>query len=261
MDHAEQITVLSSMEGAVLTLTMSYERRRNALAPALKAALIAGLEQGNADPACRAIVLTGAGGHFCAGGDISGMNDAGGMTGRARMAVIQQLIRLLVGGDTPVIAAVEGHAAGAGLSLAAACDVVVASSQAIFTCSFNRIGLVPDLGAAWTLPRRMGLGRAKLLMLRGKPLNADEAERQGIVDVLAPPGEALATAQALAGDIAERSPLSNTMAKALLGRATDSLDDFLKAEADAQGLLYGTADFAEGRAAFAAKRPPRFSGH
>lgn len=262
MDHTEQqIAVHSSMDGAVLTLVMAYERRRNALAPALKAALVAGLETGMADPACRAIVLTGAGGHFCAGGDISGMSDAGGMSGRARMGKTQHLIQLLVNGDTPVIAAVEGHAAGAGLSLAAACDIVVASSQAIFTCSFNKIGLVPDLGAAWTLPRRMGLGRAKMLMLRGKPLNADEAERQGIVDVLAPPGEALAAAQTLAAEIAERSPLSNTMAKALLGRSTGSLEDLLRAEADAQGLLYATDDFAEGRAAFAAKRPPLFAGH
>ena len=260
MDVSEQITVHANMDGAVLTLVMAYERRRNALAPALKAALIAGLEQGMTDPACRAIVLTGAGGHFCAGGDISGMNDVGGMTGRARMATIQQLIRLLVGGDKPVIAAVEGHAAGAGLSLAAACDVVVASREAIFTCSFNKIGLVPDLGAAWTLPRRMGMGRAKMLMLRGKPLSADEAERQGLVEVLAAPGEALATAQTLAAEFAERAPLSNTMAKALLGRSTGSLEESLRAEADAQGLLYGTADFAEGRDAFAAKRPPRFAG-
>jgi enoyl-CoA hydratase/carnithine racemase len=209
MDHAEQITVLSSMDGAVLTLTLSYERRRNALAPALKAALVAGLEQGNADPACRVIVVTGAGGHFCAGGDISGMNDTGGMTGRTRLGQLQHLIRLLVGGDTPVIAAVEGHAAGAGLSLAAACDIVVASSE---------------------------------------------------VDMLAAPGEALATAQTLAAEIAERAPLSNTMSKALLGRATDSLEDLLRAEADAQGLLFGTEDFAEGREAFTGKRPPRFAG-
>jgi 2-(1,2-epoxy-1,2-dihydrophenyl)acetyl-CoA isomerase len=136
---------------------------------------------------------------------------------------------------------------------------VVASREAVFTCSFNKIGLVPDLGAAWTLSRRMGLGQAKLLMFRGRPVPAEEAARLGIVDRLAAPGEALLDARALAREIAERAPLSNAMAKTLLNRATGTLNELLQAEADAQGLLYGTADFVEGRAAFMEKRRPDFA--
>lgn len=253
-------TVLAHTDCGIIELTMSYVRRRNALAGPVKDGLIRHLEAAMQDPAVRVVLLTGAGGHFCAGGDLSGMEGTAGMAGRARMAQTHRLIRLMVLGEKPVIAAVEGHAAGAGLSLAAGCDLVVASRAATFTCSFNRVGLVPDLGAAWTLPRRMGLGAAKLLMLTGRPMGAEQAAQAGIVDVLSNPGQALSDARALAREIAERAPLSNAMTKSLLSRSGVTLEDLLRAEADAQGLLYGTADFQEGKTAFAEKRVPRFSG-
>ncbi|MCK8784815.1 enoyl-CoA hydratase/isomerase family protein [Roseomonas sp. NAR14] len=256
----EAPTTLAHREDGILELTMSYPRRRNALARELREALVAHLERGMADPDCRAIILTGAGGHFCAGGDISGMSSNSGIETRNRLSWGHDLIKLLVNGDKPVIAAVEGHAAGAGLSVAAACDIVVASRAAVFTCSFNRIGLVPDLGAAWTLSRRMGLGRAKTLMLLGKSVEAAEAERLGIVDRLAEAGGALEAARALARDLAATAPLSAAMSKSLLNRALAPLEESLRAEADAQGLLFTTEDSAEGRAAFMEKRAPRFRG-
>jgi len=244
----------------VLELTLSYPRRRNALALELRAALATHLERGMVDPECRAIILTGGGEHFSAGGDISGMAGVVGIQGRQRMLAGHHLVRLLVEGETPVIAAVEGHAAGAGLSLAAACDIVVAARDAVFTCSFNRIGLVPDLGIAWTLSRRMGFGQAKLLMLLGRPVTASEAERLGIVDRLVEPGGTLQEARSVAREIATKAPLSNAMAKTLLNRASGTLGELLAAEADAQGLLFQTEDFAEGRTAFMEKRQPRFAG-
>ncbi len=259
-EMADEPTVAAVMADGVLELELRYARRRNALASGLKSALIAGLERGMADPACRAIVISGAGGHFCAGGDISGMSGVSAISGRRRMSLSHHLIRLLVHGDKPVIAAVEGHAAGAGLSLAAACDIVVAARTATFTCSFNKIGLVPDLGAAWTLPRRMGLGAAKIVMLLGQPLDGAAAERLRLVDRLSEPGEALQDARAMARQLTATAPLSAAMSKALLARSFGSLDELLRAEADAQGILFATEDSAEGRAAFMEKRTPRFSG-
>lgn len=187
-------TVRLERDGPVHVLTLDHPARRNALSLPLRAALIAALEGALADPGCRAIVLTGAGDHFCAGGDISGMGGIDAVSGRARVTALGRLARLLIFGEKPVIAAVEGHAAGAGLSLAAACDIVAASRTARFTCSFNRLGLVPDLGAAWTLPLRMGMGRAKLLMLGGRTLDAEAAERAGLAEIVVEAGQARAEA-------------------------------------------------------------------
>jgi enoyl-CoA hydratase/carnithine racemase len=253
-------TTHARLSDGVLELTLSYPRRRNALAMELRAALVEHLERGLADPECRVIILTGEGGHFCAGGDISGMGRPTAMGGRRRMMAGHRMIRLLVEGEKPVIAAVDGHAAGAGISMAAACDIVVASETATFTCSFNKVGLVPDLGAAWTLSRRIGLGRSKMVMLLGEAMPAAEAAALGLVDRLAPAGGALEAARAMARQIATRSPLSNAMAKTLLNRATGTLGELLQAEADAQGLLYASEDFLEGSSAFLEKRTPVFPG-
>lgn len=258
---AEEATTLAAFADGILELTLSHPRRRNALAGPLREALIRHLEDGLANPACRAIILTGAGAHFCAGGDITAMGQQTPLESRARMQrVSHHMVRLLVEGEKPVIAAVEGHAAGAGLSIAAACDIVVAARDATFTCSFNRIGLVPDLGAAWTLPRRIGAGQTRLLMFRGKPIPAERAADIGLVEQLVEPGTALEEARAIARDIAAVAPLSNGMAKQLLARSQGSLSESLKAEADAQALLRETEDHREGRDAFLSKRKPHFVG-
>lgn len=247
-------------DGPVAILTLNNPRRRNALSIPVREALAQELDGVFADESCRAIVLTGAGGHFCAGGDISAMDGLDGISGRKRFALSHRIVRQMIAGEKPIIAAVEGYAAGAGMSVAAACDIVVASADAKFICSFNKIGLMPDLGAAWTLPLRMGLGRAKLAMLRGRELDAVAAERAGLVEIVVEAGSARREAVSLAHELAASSPLSNGFAKALLGRMPRDLDEILRAEADAQGILFTTADFREGRDAFNAKRQPRFSG-
>ncbi|NNM74599.1 enoyl-CoA hydratase/isomerase family protein [Enterovirga aerilata] len=247
-------------DGAVLILTMNYPERRNALSLPLRAALAEALGAAMTDRDIRAIVLAGAEGNFSSGGDISSMEGVTGVGGRERLSNVHRLIRLLVAGEKPVIAAVEGYAYGAGLSLAAACDIVVAARDARFACSFNRIGLMPDLGAAWTLPLRMGLGRAKHIMLRGQAFGAEEAERWGLAEVLCEPGRALAEAVAIGQELAAVSPLSNGYTKALLARMPRDLEEMLRAEADAQALLFTSADFDEGRRAFLDKRKPAFRG-
>lgn len=255
-------TVRRDDHAAVATLTIVNVERRNALSPGVWSGLRAELRDVMADPAIRAVVLTGEGGHFCAGGDISAMTHTGAHESRERLRGGHEITRLIVEGEKPVLAAVEGFAVGAGLSIAAACDIVVASSAAKFACSFNRIGLVPDFGAGWVLPQRVGAGRARWIMLTGDTFGAEQARDWGLVETLTEPGDALRTATELATRMAaEAAPLSNAFAKALLARGATGLDGFLKAEADAQGILFTTQDFAEGRRAFLAKEKPRFEGH
>jgi enoyl-CoA hydratase/carnithine racemase len=256
-----EATVEVSTEGAVATLTMNYPARRNALSIQLREALHDRMAEAMADPAIRALVLTGAEGVFSAGGDISGMEGITPLGGRARLNRLHRLVRLMIGGEKPIVAAVEGYAVGAGLSLAAACDVVVAAEDAVWACSFNRIGLMPDMGAIWTLPARMGLGRARRIMLTSERFSTAQAEAWGLVEQTVPTGGALAEAQRLAAEIAERAPGPVALTKTWLARAPQSLDAALAAEADAQAVLFATEDFAEGRAAFMEKRAARFEGH
>lgn len=253
-------TVLMRSEGSVALLTLSYPERRNALSLALRAVLLRHLDAIAADDSIRVIVVTGDGANFCSGGDISSFDGVTPASGRLRMQRIHPIVRHFVRGEKPVIAAVEGHAAGAGLAVAAACDIVVAARDAKFSCTFNRIGLLPDFGAAWTLPQRMGIGRAKMMMMSGRVLNGEAAERQGLVDLVSEPGQALTDALALAHDVAATAPLSNGFMKSILARGPASLEAMLAAEADVQGVLYGTDDFQEGRQAFLAKRKPDFKG-
>ncbi|MDB5511025.1 MAG: enoyl-CoA hydratase [Enterovirga sp.] len=261
MSGPEGGTITRDTDGPVTVLTIRYPERRNALSMPIRAMLADSVAQAMNDAACRAIVLTGAGGQFCSGGDISGMDGLDAITSRGRLVEAHRLVRLLVEGEKPVIAAVEGHAAGAGLSLAAACDIVVAARDATFTCSFNRIGLVPDLGAAWLLPQRLGHMRARQIMLTGEPFGAAEAERWGFVAELTEPGAALTRAIAAARRIGDTAaPLSNAYTKRLLARQPASLAEILKAEEDAQSILFSSRDFDEGRSAFREKRKPGFEG-
>lgn len=252
--------VTLAAEDAVRVVTLDRPARRNALTPLFRDHLATAVEAALADAACRVIVLTGAGGHFCSGGDIGSFAGMTAVSGRARMQRAHRMVRAIVAGEKPVIAAVEGHAAGAGLCLAAACDIVVASREARFSCTFNRVGLLPDLGGLWSVPQRIGLGRTKLLMMSGRTLGAEEAERQGLVEELAAPGRALAQAIALAHEVSRHAPLTHGLVKATLARGPMPLEALLAAEADGQGLLYGSDDFVEGRDAFLAKRAPGFHG-
>jgi enoyl-CoA hydratase/carnithine racemase len=169
-------------------------------------------------------------------------------------------VTLIAEAEKPVIAAVEGHAAGGGLALAAACDIVFAAEDARFSCAFARIGLMPDLGALWTLPMRMGLGRARYFMMSGRTMSAREALDAGLVEEVTPPGAALAQAQTLAAEMASAATRALGMIKSSLSRLPASLDAMLKTEADAQVALLISEDFAEGRDAFLAKRRPVFRG-
>lgn len=252
--------IIIEKEDRVTVLKLNYPQKRNALSMALREKLGQALTDALTDEQCRAIVLTGVGDHFCSGGDISGFDGVNAINGRTRMQKTHQMVRLIMNSEKPVIAAVEGHAAGAGMCVAANCDIVVASTEAKFTCSFNKIGLLPDLGGLWSIPQRMGLGRAKLLMMTGRVIDATNAQAQGLVEELCAPGKALETALKMAHEIAQTAPLTNGFVKVALSRGPMTLEELLALETDMQGLLFGTEDFQEGRTAFLEKRKPSFKG-
>ncbi|MBX3453055.1 enoyl-CoA hydratase-related protein [Ferrovibrio sp.] len=241
-------------------LRLNQPERRNALSLDLRAELIAAVEAALADDDIRALVLTGNGGVFCAGGDLSSMRGATSSGGRERLRRLHKLAKLLVDGGKPVVAAVEGYAYGAGLSLALLCDQVVASETAKFCASFTRVGLMADLAALWSVPQRVNAGWARRLLMLAEEVDAATAGQIGLVDAVVPGGAALDHALGLAGRLAEGPPVALALTKQALARGPQPLDALLAMEADMQGVLFGTEDLAEGRDAFLAKRKPVFKG-
>lgn len=236
-------------------LTMDNPARRNALGVPMRQAFSAALERIEADPAVRAIVVTGSGGVFSSGGDISGMDVNDIAAGRERFRTTHHLVRLLAKGSKPAVAAVEGWCAGAAVGLALCCDTLVASADARFALPFNRVGLIADFGLLHTLPQRVGAGRARQMLLYGDPVDAAEAERIGLIDHLVPTGSALAAALERAGRFAAMAPLPLAFTRHHLASGLDAVLDW---ERDIQSALFTTADHAEGRTAFLGKRAPVF---
>ena len=244
-------------DGATAILTLDYPARRNALAMPMRQALIDTFEAMESDPAIKAVVLTGAGGTFCAGGDISSMDLPDLLAGRERFRTTHRLVRLLIKSRLPIIAAIEGHAVGAGLSLALCCDTVVAAADARLAAGFGRVGLVADLGLLHTLPARIGQGRARQIFLYGDTITGDAAERIGLVDQVVPKGEALTAALDRARVFATAAPIPIALSKQYLAAGLDAALDW---EREVQSALFQTADHAEGRLAFLEKRTPDFKG-
>lgn len=257
MSTARAKAVRVEDRGHVRILTLDRPERRNALDLADRLDLLAALRA--ADQEARAAVLTGAGSVFSAGGDIRSMSQDRDVA-RQRLEVVNAVVRQLVNGERPVVAAVEGGAYGLGLALAAACDLVVAGRSATFSTSFGKIGLGPDTGLAYTLPQRVGKGRARELLLTVRTFDAAEAERIGAVETVVDDGRALEHAVELASRLAGLSAPMVTGTRRLLGQADQSLDGVLEAEADLQVELLAGPQFAEGRAAFLEHRRADFIG-
>jgi 2-(1,2-epoxy-1,2-dihydrophenyl)acetyl-CoA isomerase len=247
---------------AVATITLDRPDALNALTVPLKEELLAALAAVTADDGVRAIVLTGAGRAFCAGQDLRERlePDAAPLETEIRVRY-NPLVRALRGLPKPIVGAINGIAAGAGAALAFACDIRIAAEGASFLLAFGRVGLIPDSGATWLLPRLVGGAKAMELALSNEPLTAADAERFGLVARVVP-GEALAAeAHALASRLAAGAPRALALTKAALDASWDaSLEDQLETEAVFQGQAGSTADHAEGIAAFLERRPPRFTG-
>ncbi len=255
MSDAPVCRVTEARDGAVLTLTLDYPARRNALNVALREQMFAILEAAQGDDGIRAIVLTGEGGNFCSGGDISGMDVRDAEQGRERMRRTHRMVRLMIGGRIPLVAAVEGWCVGAGLSMACACDTIVAAEDARFAAGFGRVGLMADLGLPWTLPNRIGPAKARQMLLYPDQIDGREAERIGLVDRIVPKGGALEKARELASFLAQQAPLPIALTKRMLA---EGLDAALERERDWQTMCFLSADHLEGRTAFMEKRAPVF---
>jgi 2-(1,2-epoxy-1,2-dihydrophenyl)acetyl-CoA isomerase len=259
---SEAAVGLTRPQQGVALLTLQRPAARNALDWQTWEQLQTSLAEIEADENTRALVITGAGGYFCAGGDIKSPPVRGKGLGApaARLITGQKVLRALVELPKPVIAAVEGPAFGAGWSLALACDIVLTAEDASFSAAFVLRGLVPDAGAAWFLTRTLGRHRACPLLFTGQRLSTAQAEQYGLVSEICPPGQALTQATELAARLAAGPPEALRLTKGLVRGAQDlSLERFLEMEWLAATVDLTGPDAAEGRAAFREKREPDFS--
>ena len=256
-------TLTVERSGAVATITMNRPEARNALDMAMRREMLEALDEIEADERARVLILTGAGEHFCAGGDVKSMRERrqSAAEGRARVQALNRMVLRLVEFPRPTLAMVDGYAVGAGTNLALCCDMVIASDRARFGELFNKIGLAPDGGGTWLLSRLVGLARAKELIFTGEVFDAAEAARLGLVNRVVPAAELRAVTRALAEKIAAGPPAVQRMAKHMVNRAaTTDLAAALDLEAYSQGLAIAGEDHQEGLAAFFEKRAPKFTG-
>lgn len=248
-DSRDAVTV--ERRGSVAILRMNRPDARNAVNTALRNGLIAAVDAAATDAEVKALVLTGEGTAFSAGGDIAAMKArlesepgtvaAEGWKHQSRNT--HRLVSVLAKVEKPVIAAVNGAAAGLGADLALACDAIIASERAKFAYSYILRGLIPDGGGMYFLPRRIGLPLAKQLIFTGRTVGAEEALRIGLVDDVVAPEQLLETAVTRAADYGAGSPIALGLAKSILARSHEmALDDVLSAGAAAQGICYASAE-------------------
>ena len=255
-------TVLVSREGAVAILSLNNPKRRNAFSLKMREELHQKLYQlAYLDNSCRAMILNGASQVFCAGGDISEMKPRTVLEFRERNLLPLEVFKILASGPKPIVAAVEGLAMGAGVSLSAACDYVVSSSTARFACSFIKVGLLPDCGLYWSLAQRVGAGAARELMMTGREFDGEEALRLGFANEITSPGQTLDAAMVIAQRYAALPPLALTHLKAALSSGCETLDKAIETEVNLQPLLRRSEDHREAAAAFMEKRKPVFVGN
>ncbi len=258
-------TVLQSWNGSVLEITLNRPDRLNSFNDEMHGAMAAALDLAHADPRCRAVLITGAGRGFCAGQDLDARNpdkmdgppDLGATLNTFYNPMIRKIRRL----KKPVVCAVNGVAAGAGANLALACDIVLAARSAKFIQSFARVGLIPDAGGSWMLPRLIGEARAKAIAMTAEPVPAEKAEAWGMIWRAVEDAELLSEARALAERLAAGPTEGLGRMKDLIQAASGhTLDAHLDLEAEKQREAGHSADYAEGVRAFLEKREPNFGG-
>ncbi|HEV8450254.1 MAG TPA: enoyl-CoA hydratase-related protein [Gaiellales bacterium] len=252
--------LLVTHDGAVQTITLNRPDVLNAFDLAMDELLAAALDRA-AHPDVRALVITGAGRGFCVGQDVGEFPRDAAAVGELLRRHFNPAIRALRGLRKPVIAAINGPAAGAGLALALACDLRLAAASASLVPAFGRIGLVPDSGLSHTLPRLIGSAAAFEWIVSGRSMAAPDAEALGLVTRVVADADLAAETDALAAELAAGPTAAIGLTKQLIGRSLESsLDDQLDEEARLQAMAAAGDDFAEGAAAFLEKRPPRFTG-
>lgn len=253
-------TILLEKENRVAKIILKAPQTKNALNPEMRTELLTAFRQVGEDDFFKVVVLTGSGNAFCAGGDIKRMERRTLPIIRSRVKTAQSIVKAMLELEKPIIGAINGSAAGAGVSLALACDILIASEQAKFAEAFVKIGLIPDLGAFYLLPLRIGVARAKELMLIGEPINAQEAERIGLVNRVVPHEKLEEETLALALRLANGPSQCYAMIKSALNLWTSNLAHLFEIESNMQAVAFSSEDFDEGRKAFLEKRQPLFGG-
>lgn len=252
--------VMLRREGAIAVITLNNPKRMNAVSLAMRTELYTQLQAVEADETIRAIVLTGSGDNFCAGGDISEMAQRDVLEARTRMDLPTRLFKKMVTGPKPIICAVEGNAFGCGLSFVAASDYAVAATDARFSCAFIKVGLVPDYGGIWSIARRVGHRKAMEMCAFADTYNAEQAIDMQLINQSCEPGQALACAMDAAARFAKNPPVAMALLKSALNTGNDSVDAAIATEINYQSILQSTEDFAEATRAFMEKRKPNYSG-
>lgn len=250
--------VLVDLDGPLAILTLNRPEARNAVNDALRTELQAACEQVEADDQVHAVIVTGAGSAFCAGGDIAGMRERlaapateQAFNGWRRQRRTHRMVMTLHDLAKPTIAAVNGPAAGLGCDLALCCDFVFASQEALFIMSYVLRGLIPDGGGLYWLPRRVGLAKAKELIFTGRTVPAEEAVRLGLADRLLPSGGLLDAARAWAAELAEKPAAAIALSKSILDRSFElAADDVFALGSQAQAISYTTGDHRQSVEAF-----------
>ena len=257
-------SILVEQRQGYRVVTLNRPDRLNAFNEDMHRALAAALADAEADADCRALLITGAGHAFCAGQDLSDRVAKPGETmvlGETVERYYNPLVRKLRALPFPVVAAVNGVAAGAGANMALACDIVLAARSARFVQAFARIGLVPDTGGTWLLPRLVGPARARALCLLAEPLSAETAQDWGLIWKAVDDTALMADAERMCAQLAEGATFGLALTKRALDAAwSNDLDAQLDLERDLQREASLSPDYGEGVRAFMDKRPPRFSG-
>lgn len=260
--------ILYRVEAGVATITFNRPDTRNALDETMRHELTAAVEQARGDPAAKVVVITGAGRYFSPGGN-PGMAPEGQRGAAWQPSAgaagphneLRHLVETLYTFEKPLIASVNGPAAASGMEICSLSDIRIASERAKFVMAHVRIGIVPPLGGAYTLPRLIGVGKALELMWTGRPLDAQEAYRIGYVDMLVPHDDLEAVTQGLARQLARGPALAHRMVKRLVREsASISFQEHLDAVWEAMQQLRESRDVQEGRSAYVERRNPRFKG-
>lgn len=257
----EYKSILVQVTDGIALVKLNNPESLNALSADIKADLAAFLTESRTDDNIKAVVLTGEGRAFCAGGDLKAQPPASVAEGRVRIKKLHELVRLIRDTEKPVIAAVNGFAVGAGMNLALACDIIIAAEDSKFSEIFTNVALIPDAGGLYFLPQLVGPMRAKELCFTARRIGAAEAMQMGLVNKVVPPEALVEEAVSMAATIAKGPAISISYIKRLLNKSMEwDLDTLLEAEAFAQGICMKSEDAQEGVLAFKEKRSPVFRG-
>ncbi|MBU4566903.1 MAG: enoyl-CoA hydratase/isomerase family protein [Desulfarculus sp.] len=253
--------LLFEQEDSVLKVMINIPDKRNALDMEVRPQILEVLQDLQTDSSVRAVILSGAGKHFCAGGDLRSMQNIGGpVPAYDRLKNGHRLVRAMVELPKPIITSVDGVAAGAGVSLILASDLCIASDRAKFLFSFIKVGLAPDWGQYFFLPQRIGMARTKQLMMEGGSLTAQEAFDAGMINRIAPHEELEEQTWEWAHSLAQGATKAQALIKAALNCWPMNLSAYLELEANLQAVALNSDDHQEGRDAFLEKRKPNFQG-